>query len=296
MCGRTRPPCSSAGNSTHTIATSWRTFVPAPAGEVGLPGWVYSPLMRWTCAWAAGQNDEFAICNAIISNVVNSGLRYGIPGVYEVREMLLPQKWGAMCGIWYQAFQQMAHCQGVFVYRRRFLVDRRQMPQNEEHWCAIVICAGGLNQGAPTHPPGHFRDNHAGFPIPAGGVPLVAAHERRYCFWCVPAILLYDGHCVNFLVYNGSLYLYDACFGVGPVPVNAPLPANNTNFAQGGADLAPFRVAYIDTAIDYMMGTIRNGPVPLQAQWPNANGMTVRTADIPDVVNGNHGLTFRWGN
>jgi hypothetical protein len=127
-------------------------------------------------------------------------------------------------------------------------------------------------------------------------VLLIATHERRYCFWCIPVNFHYDGHCINFLVYNGNLYLYDACFGVGPFHVNAPLPANNLNVVLGGAALAPFRAAYIDTAIDYMMGTIRNGPVLLQAQWPNANGMTVRTADIPDVVNGNDGLTFRWGN
>ena len=62
--------------------------------------------------------------------------------------MLLNQ--GGMCGVWYQAFQQMAHCQGVFVYRRRFMVDWRHMPDGEEHWCAIVIRTGGLNQAGPT--------------------------------------------------------------------------------------------------------------------------------------------------
>jgi hypothetical protein len=252
--------------------------------------------MEWTCQWAAGLDDELAICNAIIQNVGASNLRYGVFGVQNVREMLLQQNQGAMCGVWYQAFQQMAHCQGVFVYRRRFEVDLRPMPRDEEHWCAIVIRAGGLNQPAPTHDPGDFNDNHSGFPIPAGSmVPLVQVNERRYCFWCVP-LFHYDGHCINFLVYNGGLYLYDACFGAGPIQVNAPLPPNNLNVAQGGAALAPFKAAYLDAAIDYMLGSIRNGGLLLRAQYLLLNGMTVPTADIPEVVNGNPGLTFRWGN
>jgi hypothetical protein len=286
-------PCPPAGTSTHRIATTWRPFVAPPAGETGLPDWVYRPLVEWTCQWAAGLDDEFAICNAIIANVGDSHLQYGVLGVQNVREMLLNQ--GAMCGVWYQAFQQMAHCQGVFVFRRRFLVDRRPMPHNEEHWCAIVIRAGGLNRAAPNDQPRVFNDNNTGFPVPPGGVPIVTVNERRWRFWCIPGFL-YDGHCINFLVHNGVLYLYDACFGVGPIQVDAPLPANNTNVAQGGADLAPFKAAYLDSAIDYMLGSIRNGANFLQTIFPNVNGMTVRTVDIPEVVNGNPGLTFRWGN
>ena len=74
------------------------------------------------------------------ANIGTSGLKYGVHA-RDVREML--QKQGGMCGAWYQAFQHMAHCQGVFVYRRRFLVDWRRMADGEEHWCAIVIRSGG---------------------------------------------------------------------------------------------------------------------------------------------------------
>jgi hypothetical protein len=210
--------CPPAGTSTHTVATTWRAFVPPAAGEDGLPDWVYAPLMSWTCEWATGQDNELAICDAIIKSLPSSGLRYGVWGVPDVREMLLQQNRGAMCGVWYQAFQQMAHCQGVFVYRRRFLVDLRPMPGGEEHWCAIVICAGGLNQPAPTHGPADFNDNHSGFPIPAGTtVPLVTVNEPRYRFWCIPPMYHYDGHCINFLVYGGALYLFDACFGLAAI-------------------------------------------------------------------------------
>ena len=66
-----------------------------------MPDWVYAPLMRWTSEWASGQDDELAICDAIIKNLPNSGLRYGV-WAPDVREMLLNQ--GAMCFVWYQAF------------------------------------------------------------------------------------------------------------------------------------------------------------------------------------------------
>lgn len=62
-----------AGTSTHRIATNWRALATAPVPEVGLPNWVYRPLMEWTCQWAAGKNDEKAICDAIIANVGSSG-------------------------------------------------------------------------------------------------------------------------------------------------------------------------------------------------------------------------------
>ncbi len=173
--------CPPVGTSTHRLATNWRVLATPPTGEAGLPKWVYRPLMEWTCQWAAGQNDEKAICDAIIANVSASGLRYGVYAA-NVREML--QNQGGMCGVWYQAFQHMAHCQGVFVYRRRFLVDWRRLANGEEHWCAIVIRRGGLNQANPTHPASEFHDNDAKFPIPVGTVvPIVKRTEQRYRFW-----------------------------------------------------------------------------------------------------------------
>src|SRR5207253_3516444 len=111
------------------------------------------------------------------------------------------------------------------------------LPNGEEHWCAIVIRRGGLNQATPTHPASEFHDNDTGFPIPAGTVvPIANRTERRYRFWGPPMPGdVADGHCINFLVYNGLLYLYDACFGTGPIQIDATLPVNNTNIAQGGA-------------------------------------------------------------
>ena len=291
--------CPSAGTSTHRLATSWSALASAEAGEAALPNWVYKPLMEWTCQWAAGQDDERAICDAIFNNLPSSGLRYGV-FVHEIRDLLLNQ--GGMCGAWYKTFQQMAQCQGIFVYRRRFLVDWRHVAGGEEHWCAIVVRNGGLNQATPTHPASTFHDHNGTFPIPVGTtVPITTVTEPRYRFWGLPGYW-YDGHCINFLVYQGKVYLYDACFGFGSVEVHSPLPPDNLAVPQGGAALAPFRNVYLDGAVDCMLGTIRNGSALLRSVFvfppglPIANGMTVRTANIPQTVAGADGLTFRWGN
>jgi hypothetical protein len=254
--------------------------------------------MEWTCQWASGQDDEKAICDAIFNNLSSSGLRYGV-NAHSIRDLLLIG--GGMCGAWYKAFQQMAQCQGVFVYRRRFLVDWRQMAGGEEQWCAIVLRNGGLNQAGPTPSASEFHDHNGAFPIPTGTTaPISTVTEPRYRFWGLPGYW-YDGHCINFLEYQGRIYLYDACFGFGSVEIQSSLPPDNLAVAQGGAALAPFRAAYLDGAVDFMLGTIWNGATLLRSVFvpppglPPENGMTVRTANIPQTVGGADGLTFRWG-
>ncbi len=291
--------CPPVGTSTHCIATSWRGFATGPAAEVGQPNWVYRPLMEWTCQWAAGQDNEKAICDAIIRNLPASGLRYGIPA-YDIRQML--ELGGGMCGGWYQMFQQMARCQGVFVHRRRFVVHWRVLPKNEIFWCAIVIRSGGLNQPQPTVSPSEFHDNDSVFPITTSA-PLETRVERRYRFWGEPIIdppdWYGDGHCINFLEYQRRLYLYDACFGGGPFEIDSPLPPDDYSIF-GGMQLSSFKAQYLNAAIDYMLGSVYNGDdfhqtVPPSPGIPATNGMTLKTACIPDVVHGNSGVTFYWG-
>ncbi len=247
--------------------------------------------MEWTCEWAAGQNDDKAICDAIIRNVGASGMRYGVAAP-DVRRMILGK--GAMCGVWYRAFQQMAHCQGVFVYRRCFLVDWRTLPRNEEQWCAIVIRQGGLNQAEPTDPATEFHDNDTGFPISAP-VPVLNRIERRYRFWGLPGGYWADGHCINFLEHGGRVYLYDACFGKGPIEIDAPLPPADLTVVHGAAQLKSFKERYLDGAVEYMLGSLHNGPQFFRTILDGSNGMTIRTRDIPESANGVDGVTFRWG-
>jgi hypothetical protein len=287
-------PCR-AGSSTHRLCTTWRAMT--PNGQQELHRWVYRPLMEWTCEWAAGQDNEKDICDAIIRNVGPSRLRYGQPlRVRGVRALL--QNGGGMCGDWYRVFQQMAHCQGVFVHCRCFRVDWRRLPNNEELWCAIVIRRGGLNQAQPPCPASEFHDNDAGFPI-ATPVALATRFERRYRFWGKPGEI-YDGHCVNFLEYRGRVYLYDACFGAGPFRIDSGVPAADPNAVVGGPELSSFKAEYLDGAVDYMLGSLYNGTAFHESVYDHvlhhavANGMTVRTRDVPEAVYGGHGITFRW--
>jgi hypothetical protein len=298
--GASGSPQPAVGATKHRICTTWKAMTLNYGQE--LYGWVYKPLVEWTCGWAAGMDDPKDICDAIFANLRHSGLHYGRTTPAPVRtvgELLIERE--AMCGVWYKAFQQMGHCQGVFVHRRMFCVDCRPMPGGEQHWCAIVVCDGGLNRAQPTHPASEFHDNDGGmFPFP-GAVVLTTRFDRRYRFWGWPN-RIFDGHCLNFLEHGGRLYLYDACFERGPVEINMPLPPTN-GAAHGGAQLAPFKASYLDGAIDYMLGTLLNGTVPVRSIWsvfPQLvavqNGVTVRTRDIPEVINGGHGLTFRWIN
>jgi len=279
------------GTSSLDVCTTWRAMT--PNGGQRLEEWVYGPLVQWTSRWAAGVGDERAICDAIILNVASSGLRYGI-GAQDVRDML--RRGGGMCGIWFQMFQQMAHCQGVFVHRRFFRVHWRPLLTGEERWCAIVIKSGGLNQPEPTHPPAHFRD-HDGPLGEVGAAALALRSERRYRFWGLRGGWG-DGHCINFLEHAGRLYLYDACFGVGPIEIDGPLPpADNT--VWGGGQLASFKARYLDAAVDYMLGSLYNGgqlwrAAPGSRFSPERLGVTARTSQIPEADGGIDGVTFGW--
>jgi hypothetical protein len=282
------PLCLPAGTTTSRICTTWRPMQPRPADR--LDDWVYKQLVEWTCEWANGLDDEKEICDAILRGLPRCGLRYGVVEYY-VREMLLGG--GGMCSGWYHLFQQMAHCQGVFIHRRCFLVDWREHANGEVLWCALVVREGGLNQPQPTHSPSEFHDNDTAFPITTP-VPLTTRNEARYRFWGRPGDYQ-DGHCINFLEHRGRLYLYDACFCIGPVEVDAPLPPDDYSIL-GGVQLSSFKARYLDGTVAYMLGTLYNGSTLHRSDHvTQVNGISVRTDLIPGVVRGDSGLTFYWG-
>jgi hypothetical protein len=281
--------------TTHHLCTSWRALTPNTGQS--LYAWAYAPLMRWTCEWADGLDDPKEICDAILRDARRSGLRYGMPPrvTENVRELL--RAGGGMCGDWCMVFQHMAHCQGVFVYRVAFAVDWRDPDEDGEvRWCALVIRNPGLNQDTPTHAESDFDDSETGYPT--GLVTIVRRRERRYQFFGIPGGVE-DGHCVNFLEHGGKLNLYDVCFRTESVEIDADLPVTDSTEAKGGADLVPFRRAYMDNAIDHMLGSLYNGDDFYECRVRDdgvrgGNGMTVGTRDIPESVGGEDGLTFFW--
>ena len=286
-------------STEHTLCTTWKR--PKANVNEGLTTWVYKDLMLWTSEWAAGKDNEKDICDAIIKNLHLSGLKYGIfkskkdsseskngiskpkhgIGLWSVPGML--HEGGGMCGGWYQMFQHLAHCQGVFVHRRCYLVDWRELPHDEVMWCAIVITDGGLNQPEPTFRPAEFHDVDALYPI-VSNTPLHTCTERRYYFkgrrgkhW--------DGHAINFLEYEGNLYLYDPSFGLGPFEIDMSLPPGDLTIL-GGKQLASFKANYLNSVVDYMLGIL--------LYKGQLQKICVKTLIIPDVVGSFQEITFYW--
>lgn len=284
------------GSDSHTICTTWKTM--DPSKDTTLNDWVYKMPMLWTSEWASGKNNEKEICDAIINRLPDSGMKYGVGG-WEVRDMLNGYQGGppgGMCGGWYKMFQHLAHCQGVFVYRRCYLNNPRSLANNEVKWDAIAIKAGGLNQTEPTWNPRQFKDVNSQYPIgPTTTISNVT--EKRYVFHGST-----DGHCINFLKYQGKPYLYDASFGTGPFEIalftgsDAPLPPGNFTVI-GGTQLSSFKAKYLDTAVDYMFGSLRDGGGALHTYdySTRQGGLTVKTSIIPDTTDSFEEITFNWG-
>lgn len=292
------------GDSHHKICTTFRK-PELHIDDDEIHSWVYSPLMLWTSEWAAGKNNEKDICDAIIDNLYRTGLQYGVPG-WNVRYILMSG--GGMCSGWYRVFQQMAHCQGVYVHCRWFGVVWREnfLREKQVAWNGIVVSDGGLNQMDPTYYPAYYHDNDLEFPIKDKATIIETKPLYRYVF-CGNPNGPYDGHCINFLQYEGKLYLYDPSFAKGPIEVDMELPPEHDQI-WGGKKIASFKANYLDKNVDYMLGSFYNGDKLYETKEYNENneellipvyGMTVKTSIIPDTFEENgteyESLSFYWG-
>lgn len=293
----------SLGRSRHEIFVTREQVVPAalwldgtkvePPAQHGQPEverWAYRRVVEWTCRWTVGRETDRAVCDAILANLPQSGLRYYMPA-WDVRTMLL--KGGGMCGGWYLMFQALAGAQGVTVERRSYSVDWRVEAHDEARWCAIVVRHPGLNRKTPAEAASTFHDTDlAGV---ADG-PVTEVTEPRYRFWGIPGGVL-DGHCINFLQSDGRYYLYDASFMSESVALDdfeLPVPDRKTRVSADA--LGTFRQAYLDRAVAFMLGSMhRNGHLYRtvhQQTGESVNGLSVLTSAIGDA---GPGITFYWG-
>lgn len=241
--------------TSHIVCTTWATPLDDPC---------YKKPMLWTSDWARYRTNEKAICDAIITKLPQSGLKYGIGG-WSVDNIL--DNGGGMCGGWYEMFAHMAACQGVLAHQRCYLLQNDAAPSPEIKWTSIVIKAGGLNQTQPTHAVRTWHDVDAVYPSPANA-DITDRSEKRYKFNSPD-----DGHCINFLEYQGALYLYDASFGTGPFANTfSSLPSGSVS----GTVLTNFRSNYHDIAIDYMYGNIKKNDNTHQY-------LTIKSTLIPDL-------------
>ena len=100
--------------------------------------------------------------------------------------------------------------------------------------------------------------------------------------------------------------MYDPSFGTGPFEIasftglDAPLPPKNLTIV-GGNLLGSFKSNYLNTAIDYMMGSLYDGNgVFFPCVVYGTNGITIKTSIIQDRVSFSDGqvrdgITFYWG-
>jgi len=252
------PPVKMDVSSTHEVFAVWKNPLDPP---------IYESVAKWTTQWAAGAgetNTTKDIADAIISKVHLSGLHYGYPawtvdGILDIG--------GGMCGGWYKMFHEMCGDQGVFVYDRCYILKRDAAPSPETKWIGIVIKNPGLNNPEPTWPYRWWYDVDTEYPYPDDS-DVHEVYEKRYIFYS-PG----DGHCINFLLYEGKVYLYDASFGTGPWPDTFDhIPSGDYK----GTALHNFRVNYHDMAIDHMEGTIYMSDASTRT-------LDVKSSLIPDL-------------
>jgi len=231
------------GTSNHTIYA---------LNKAPLTTKVYRQLAEWTSTWAAGKPDDAKIiADAILDGFNKTGvIKYGAPG-WDTAELLCSGD--GMCGGMKEVFYDALATHGIRVVRFCYLLNDAD-PGAQELWNGIVIQSPGLGREEVTFSPRTVRWVDTVYPLPlylgdtSPSDDVMVETKKVYTFYQG------DGHCVNLLEYNGSVYLYDLSFGTGPwsgtfssVPVSG---------YYAGPQLHDFRVNYLNYAVDHMYGKI----------------------------------------
>ena len=290
----------------HEWMRAWNTPIPpndwaslqeprdGPVGQPEVP-WVYLPIMQWTCDWGTASGNERELCDSLLASLPKSGLKYAV-AAWNVRDMLL--KGGGYCGGFYRMFQALAGAQGVHLERRQFAVDWRPEPEHQARWCAIVVETPGLNRKTPAEGASTFHDIDR---RPTAKAPLEVEHQRRYRFWGIPG-LVGDGHSLNFLHSGGHWYIYDASFQLRVELHGFELPPSNPRHSIPIEELGDFKEAYLDQAVNFMLGSLDHEGKLLETVHPEPNadgfskgetrnGLSIKTSLIEkhDAL-----ITFYW--
>lgn len=264
-------PNMTSSSTTHVIYTTNKTPLSTP---------VYLDLVKWTTEWCQplrNLNDK-SIADAILKGFASSNvIRYASAAAYDTQEILC--KGGGMCGGMMEVFYDACATQGVHVARSCYTLQDAD-PGLQDKWVSIIIYSPGLGQDQPTFHRRRVRAADSVFPCPKyyGDFSTdddIEAQARRVYEFFAPD----DGHCINFLTYNGKIYLYDLSFGTGPFAnLFDTLPSELTT----GKELAHFRQLYFNTAVDYMRGQISfQGTDTPCAFKPDAPYLDVKTSIIP---------------
>lgn len=294
----------SLGTTRHEWLRAWKTPIPpaawaslkepreGPRGQPDVP-WVYLPIMQWTCEWGTDSGSERELCDALLDGLPRSGLRYAEPA-WNVRDMLL--KGGGYCGGFYRMFQALAGAQGVHLERRQLGVDWRLERGKQARWCAIVVETAGLNRSKPAEAASTFHDVDE---RPLSRSRVETERMRRYRFWGIPG-LVGDGHSLNFLQSGGRWYVYDASFQLRAELLGFKLPPANPRRSLAISHQGNFKEAYLDKAVNFMLGSLDHEGKLYATEHPNPqgpgspssatrNGLSVKTSLVPGAR-----ITFFW--
>ena len=258
-------------NTKHVIYTLNKNPSSAP---------VYLDLVKWTTHWRRSLRNlsDKAIADAILQGFASSGvIRYATHELFDTASILC--KGGGMCGGMTELFFDACGTQGVHVARSCYIL-RDAEPAAEEKWRRILIYSPGLGNRRPIPPKQSVRADDSVYPCPRYYGDFspdddIAYQTRKVYEFFAPD----DGHCINFLTYDVQVYLYDLSFGVGPFKGTFPaVPSGPTS----GADLANFRKAYFNKAVDYMRGLIpfEGNDAPCAVD-PDSPFLDVKTPLIP---------------
>jgi len=258
--------------------------------KVPLTSRVYRELVEWTTEWCQGlPDDDKQIADAILNGFATTGvIKYGGPG-WDTAEILCTGD--GMCGGMKEVFYDATATQGVHAARSCYILKDAD-PGAEYQWNSMIIFSPGL--GRTEHPWGSQTirevNDPACYPCPlylgtsAPGDCAEAEVRRAYEFFA-PG----DGHCINFLEYNGQIYLYDLSFGTGPWPDTwTSLPYGT----KRGAELHDFRVNYMNTALDYMRGRIYYDDGT--GSCTSLGTLDVDSDIIPDEIRGQPEMRYDW--
>ena len=97
-------------------------------------------------------------------------------------------------------------------------------------------------------------------------------------------------HCINFLEYKGTVYLYDACFGFGSVEIQSPLPPDYLAVPQGAALAVQVRLPGWGGRLHARDDTERRGDFAVGFRVPPRFAACKRN----DCADGEHSANCGW--
>jgi hypothetical protein len=259
------------------------------SGDGSPEGFLYAPIVEWSCTWAAGAWDVKGVADGCYLHLEECGLKYMILAWYTA-DML--DDGGGMCDGWNDIFDHLLTVHGFSSAKYFYGLSPNAGSSPELKWASIVIKSPGMNRTEPCFTnANNYRCVDFVYPVPrfyGNTDPNDDVDYYQNMHWykfSSPTTM--DGHCINFLDYGGVIYLYDATFRntLGPYPLPGTFASLPPDGYMQGSELSAFKSIYYNTAIDYHEGDV----------YCDTGGSTaVATLDIRTSLFGPDELRLYW--